>query len=194
MPKASDSSDPTNTTEEGHEHRAARRNTVLREGVIILSEPNASSDCLILNLSDTGARIRLIEPGAFPDTCQLRLDSGVARHCKVVWRRGLEAGIEFTNAPVVEKEEASADRRKWRRDRSLRKGLVVFEGAFTTMECAVMDVSEGGARIRPVDALTCPDVFQLKIAFGPSRPCKVVRRFGPELAVQFLDRGPEHDE
>lgn len=190
MPKATDGSDTAQATEqaseEDAEQRVARRNTVLRDGVIILSEPNVTTDCLILNLSDTGAKIRISDPATFPDICQLRLETGVVRRCKVVWRRGLEAGLEFIAAPEPDKE-ATADRRKWKRDRSLRKGLVVFEGAFTTMECAVMDISAGGARIRPSDAVSCPDVFQLKVAFGPSRPCKVVRRFGQELAVQFLD-------
>lgn len=186
MPKPLDGSEPAQAGEEDAEQRVARRNTVLRDGVIILSEPNVTTDCLILNLSDTGAKVRVSEPATFPDICQLRLDSGVVRHCKVVWRRGFEAGLEFVSAPESDQEE-TIDRRKWKRDRSLRRGLVVFEGAFSTMECAVMDISAGGARIRPSDIMSCPDVFQLKVAFGPSRPCKVVRRIGQELAVKFLD-------
>ncbi len=54
-------------------------------------------NCVVINLSNGGARIACTEP--LPDEFTLRLTPGKGRPraSRVVWRRGQEIGVQFTD-------------------------------------------------------------------------------------------------
>jgi len=53
--------------------------------------------CSISDISERGARLALEGDGEVPDTFILLLtaDGGARRHCRVVWRDGVNVGVEF---------------------------------------------------------------------------------------------------
>jgi len=52
--------------------------------------------CLLLDLSDTGARVKMNWATALPSLVRLSIPSaGIARNAKVCWQTGAESGLEF---------------------------------------------------------------------------------------------------
>jgi PilZ domain len=64
---------------------------------ILLDAKSAPQPCAIADVSATGARILLAAECTLPERFILLLTrSGEARrHCRLVWRDGLAAGVEF---------------------------------------------------------------------------------------------------
>ena len=54
-------------------------------------------DCAIVDISDTGAQLKLGPKNEFPDEFYLVLAQGgkVRRRCKVVWRNKSQLGVVF---------------------------------------------------------------------------------------------------
>ena len=77
-------------------------------------------------------------------------------------------------------ERRTLDRRKM-----LGSGVISFAGGNCAMDCVVLDWSEGGARIRPADALSCPDEFHLATKEGGRVECQVVWRQSDLIGVRF---------
>jgi len=51
---------------------------------------------LLRDLSDTGARMRLVSPGTIPDRFKLVAPlEKIDADCVVVWRRGSDCGVRF---------------------------------------------------------------------------------------------------
>ena len=72
------------------------------------------------------------------------------------------------------------------RKKTLREGTIVFRNDSCTMGCAILDLAEGGAKLRPTDVTLLPESFRLIIKHGPSRQCEVVRRTRDQIAVRFI--------
>ena len=64
---------------------------------VLLDGKSSPRPCAIADISETGARIMLEKECNLPDRFILLLTrSGEARrHCRLVWRDGLAAGVEF---------------------------------------------------------------------------------------------------
>lgn len=73
------------------------RKSLNQPGWITLEGGFAARQCLVKDMSGSGAKISLDNAGALPD--QLRLaftrDARTGRTCRVVWRRGNSAGLKF---------------------------------------------------------------------------------------------------
>ncbi len=81
----------------------------------------------------------------------------------------------------------SADRRSQVRARVLRRARIVFRRGYSTLDCVVLDLSSGGARIR-IDAwLGMPDRFELRLENGPVREAVVRYRDRDSTGVEFVD-------
>jgi hypothetical protein len=80
--------------------RKPRRNFHYNASVL-LDGTSPPRPCAIADISETGARIMLERECELPERFILLLTrSGEARrHCRLVWRDGLSAGVEFP-APV----------------------------------------------------------------------------------------------
>lgn len=74
------------------------RRSVQQAGWITLEGGFAARQCDVLDLSATGAKVVLDDPGSVT-TSKIRLafarDARTGRDCEVVWRRGKTLGIRF---------------------------------------------------------------------------------------------------
>ena len=52
-------------------------------------------DCIIRNLSDTGACLNVASPLGIPERFRLLRDGHDPQPCRVVWRKDKQIGIEF---------------------------------------------------------------------------------------------------
>jgi hypothetical protein len=76
------------------EHRAKPRRRVLKAGSI--SFGGDSIDCTVRNVSELGAALEVVTPLYIPDRFTLIVKSdGLARPCRVIWRRSKRLGITF---------------------------------------------------------------------------------------------------
>lgn len=71
------------------------RSRVLRGAKIILGTSSVI-DCVVRNVTNTGARVQLANTVELPDDLGLTFDNGYSiRPCKVIWRTVTETGIQF---------------------------------------------------------------------------------------------------
>ena len=71
------------------------RSKVLKGAKIILGTSSVI-DCVVRNVTNTGARVELANTVEFPEDLGLTFDGGRSiRPCKVVWRTMTETGIQF---------------------------------------------------------------------------------------------------
>ena len=75
--------------------RAAPRQRVLKAGKIEFS--GGAIDCVIRNISETGAALEVASPVGIPAEFILMISGNIAKHpCRVVWVRDKRIGVTFT--------------------------------------------------------------------------------------------------
>lgn len=75
-------------------HRAALRHRVLKSGSIEFH--GGVIDCLIRNISETGAALEVASPVGIPETFNLVISGDHSRRaCKVAWRKDKRIGVAF---------------------------------------------------------------------------------------------------
>lgn len=89
---------------------------------------------------------------------------------------------------LVDSPGKPKERRSAQRQRTLCKAKLTFNGAQSSMECVVLEISETGARIRPADFAPLPEQFDLRIKGEFVLPCQIVRRTGEYIGVQFVGK------
>lgn len=76
--------------------RRERRSRAFKSGKLIYGGFNAAVvDCLIIEMSDTGARVETSVMMNVPETLALRFSDGTERQVRRSWARGNEIGFEF---------------------------------------------------------------------------------------------------
>jgi hypothetical protein len=80
------------------------------------------------------------------------------------------------------------DRRNSARHRVLRRGSIAFRNGHSVIDCVVLDLSTGGARLRVASWLGMPNRFELRIENGPAREAQVRFRNHELAGIQFVDR------
>lgn len=80
----------------------------------------------------------------------------------------------------------SPERRHDPRIRILRRGRIVFRGGFAVIDCIVLDLSAGGARLRVGDWLNLPAAFELRLENGPVYKALVCFREMEVTGVRFV--------
>ena len=79
-----------------------------------------------------------------------------------------------------------------RRPRSSRRrtnqpAWMSVDGSFATRQCTVVDISEGGARLRVEDPQFVKPQFHLKFdRSSPGRICKVAWKKGNLIGIEFV--------
>jgi hypothetical protein len=73
------------------------RKSLRQPGWIILDGGFAARQCVVQDMSATGAKITIDDPNMLPAKLRLALsrDARTGRPCEVVWRRGKSVGIKF---------------------------------------------------------------------------------------------------
>ena len=93
----------------------------------------------------------------------------------------MERHKDFAMTDQKQRELRTTSRKK-----TLREGTIVFRNDSCTMGCAILDLADGGAKLRPADVTLLPENFRLIIKHGPSQQCEVVRRTRDQVAVRFI--------
>lgn len=83
------------------EHRRATRQKSFLQGRIYFNNRRASIDCIIRDISATGAKLTFSSAVETPATVELYIPNrDETRPARVAWRRGDEAGLEFVSPSV----------------------------------------------------------------------------------------------
>jgi hypothetical protein len=82
----------------------------------------------------------------------------------------------------------SVDQRFSKRIKALRKALISYNQGASTMDCSILDLSEGGARLRPIDPVRVPAQFRLRLTPSLTIGCEVVYREKSDVGVAFVPR------
>lgn len=77
------------------------------------------------------------------------------------------------------------DRRTHRRARVLRRAKVVFSRGYAALDCVVLDISPGGARLKLASLLGVPDRFELRLDGGPVHAASVRYRTADATGICF---------
>jgi hypothetical protein len=80
------------------ERRGAERHAARGMAKIMPAPGALARDCWITDISDGGARLH--SEADIPGEFALVFPDGVRRDCRVMWRLGHEAGVQFTDAFV----------------------------------------------------------------------------------------------
>jgi hypothetical protein len=77
------------------EKRAAPRHRVLKHGMLAFSG-GGGVDCLVRNISSSGARVEIDNPRGLPDSFTLVIEiDHFRRHCHTVWSTERRLGVAF---------------------------------------------------------------------------------------------------
>ncbi len=79
------------------------------------------------------------------------------------------------------------DNRQFPRSHVLRRARIVFRRGYSTVDCVVLDLSTGGARLKVDEWMPLPDRFELRIENGPARDAEVRYRTLEATGVRFVD-------
>ena len=73
------------------------RKSLCQPGWITLDGGFAARQCVVQDMSTTGAKITIEDPNVLPARLTLAFarDARTGRNCEVVWRRGKSVGIKF---------------------------------------------------------------------------------------------------
>jgi hypothetical protein len=73
------------------------------------------------------------------------------------------------------------------RRRTNQPAWVTVDGGFATRQCTILDISEGGARLRVDDPHFVKPQFQLKLdRTSPGRPCKIAWKKDDVIGIKFV--------
>jgi len=101
---------------------------------------------------------------------------------------GKKRAIKMVATGQAEQPSAagSSERRGAPRRRTLQQAEIVYNNNQCVMNGAIFDISDQGAKIRPADIVNAPSRFELRVKYGPSFKCEVVRKSGFYIGVRFL--------
>jgi PilZ domain len=79
-----------------NEQRCCRRQRVLKAGKIAFHDDRADLDCVVRDLSETGAGLIVDDASAIPECFNLTIQSNsITRSCRIVWRAENRIGVSF---------------------------------------------------------------------------------------------------
>jgi hypothetical protein len=93
--------------ERGDTNTSRRRNVreaVLRTAQIVYRD--SIIDCILINISSKGARVRTAAMIPLPDRVTLRVRGGAVFPSVCRWARGLEVGLAFVELPSISEQHA----------------------------------------------------------------------------------------
>ena len=82
--------------------------------------------------------------------------------------------------------EPGVQRRQNPRRKVMKGALILFQRGQCSMRCRILDLSDTGALLAPMDVMLCPSEFVLKPDVGEPRNCEVRWRKPERLGVRFF--------
>jgi PilZ domain len=85
------------------ELRTVARHRTFKRAHIAFEDHGAVIDCVVWDLSELGACLKVENPSGIPDSFDLVIDDLVIAHapvrnCRVAWRSATQIGVEFAQA------------------------------------------------------------------------------------------------
>ncbi|WP_310423537.1 PilZ domain-containing protein [Mycoplana sp. BE70] len=77
------------------EHRLSQRKRTLLGAKIVFNDGTSVYECVIRNMSDTGALVQSENSLAAPPTFSLQLTDGRVFACEVIWRKASSLGVKY---------------------------------------------------------------------------------------------------
>jgi len=88
-------------TDAASNNRNVQRARVLREGKIVYGNFTILIDCVVRDMSDGGAKIKVASQSGIPEEFYLYLPNLRLMHkVEVRWRRGDQIGVRFEGEPI----------------------------------------------------------------------------------------------
>jgi hypothetical protein len=90
--------------------------------------------------------------------------------------------------PLLDRSSAVApveERRKRARRRVLKGAQIVFAHRGAAIDCAVRNLSDGGACLKVFSPVGIPDTFELRLDLDSVRCCRVVWRKATQIGIEF---------
>ena len=79
------------------------------------------------------------------------------------------------------------ERRRFRRNRALKDGKIVFNAGMSVINCTIRDRTESGAKLQLAISTELPKVFELHcLSDGSSYPAEIVWRRGLHVGITFI--------
>lgn len=166
--------------------------TAARCAELIDAAPRRQDDRTVLAAGLDGVELILIDPD-LPDEVATEL-------LQKVWTARLATPIAIghtdptkskgstTDQPNAEDQDRRNDnRRDTERCRTLKTGQLIYNNLSCVLDCMVLDVTEGGAKVQVADNLDLPKDVRLDIQFGMSRNCEICWRDGDKIGLRFVD-------
>ncbi|MBI3705099.1 MAG: PilZ domain-containing protein [Rhizobiales bacterium] len=92
------------------ERRQVSRQKSFLRGLVYLGNSPSAVNCLVRDMSDSGARLTFSAPIAASEMLELHIPvKGQRLRGKVIWREGEEIGIAFVSETVAESTPASEE-------------------------------------------------------------------------------------
>lgn len=181
--------------QESNRHRY-KRSSVFCAGKLIFDD--GQIECDILNISAGGAQIRLLSDLEPPERFILRIEGFGEFQAEVVRKIGDKFGVTFAEAPdaverVVEDIINHPERTNEIREHPRR--LVLLSGAAYVdnrpVECRILDISAGGARLRVDGEFEHESRFPLMIYRFGEFPVEVAWERDADVGIAFIDDADE---
>ena len=77
------------------DHRNEQRHRILKPGLIVFNDGRSTIECMVRNLSESGAQLKVESLIGIPDEFLLKLKEGAPARAKIAWKRGGTIGIKF---------------------------------------------------------------------------------------------------
>jgi len=75
--------------------RSSPRQRVLKSALVVFNDGRSTINCVVRNLSETGAKIKVDDVVGIPQCFDLALPGTERRACRVVWHAGAELDVVF---------------------------------------------------------------------------------------------------
>ncbi|EAU42533.1 hypothetical protein FP2506_06826 [Fulvimarina pelagi HTCC2506] len=95
---------------DGSERRFAPRMRVLKRAKIIFNNGFSTFDCVVRNVSATGALLTLAESVHMPKEFTIKISEEAPRPARLIYRRTMFAGIRYADIPEEDSERAGSER------------------------------------------------------------------------------------
>lgn len=104
------------------EQRQEKRVSTLKKGRIIFNNGHSVVDCIVRNISETGACLELPGHVELPSTITLVIEGGAKHECDVVWSANNKLGVTYVD-PSLGRQTESPRHLLLRRVRSIEEQL-----------------------------------------------------------------------
>ncbi|MEM1050419.1 MAG: PilZ domain-containing protein [Pseudomonadota bacterium] len=90
------------TDQSNEPDRLFQRRKVIKGGTIAFNRRRLTYPCVVRDISEAGARMRVDTPDSIPETFDLLIElDGFEAECEVLWREGREIGVRFLSEPRI---------------------------------------------------------------------------------------------